>query len=291
MYEHDNCDEPNGLGYLPAPAIIGSAAGPVGTIIGVVVGVVGGLISKLFGGGDDQATGYRPPANSAEQFVHITDQHGDEYISFDVNQSTLAEAARRGNRSDDIYSYYSAFVSNSVHAGASSAARRVMEDASRTYGISISRVADWLLNASGITRIVSSFLPGQRQQPAETGAPTSLPGYCQVGTYHPYPIGHPQQDVCEPFPELSSGGQGAQRPRPTTQQPSSQRRSPLPAGGAAAAGAAAGYWLNPRAGAGGDDFSDLLANVPSSMWWLLAAAGVLIATSGGGESRGGRPRR
>lgn len=300
----------NGMGFLPGAVAAGSVAGPIGTVVGAVVGVVGTLFSKLFGGGDDQATKYRPPANSAEQFVHIADQYGDEYVSYRVDAASLAEAASRGNRADDIYSYYSAFISNSPYAGASSAARRVLQDASDKYGISISRAADWILNTAGITRIVSSFAPGAGQQSGTTErAPTSLPGYCPVGTYHPYPIGHPQQDLCAPFPEWMTGSARTtqQRQSPQTSgatQPARTSARPL--------GIPPGYWLNPATGmiepipacpAGlvfdefvgrcvapgeltGGDASGSKDN--SLLWLLLIAAGVLVVSdrgSGGGKRR------
>jgi len=67
----------------------------------------------------------------------------------------------------------------------------------------------------------------------------NLPPACPGGYYHPYPIGHPQQNECRPFPpaptpapappqqrpqQPSSGG-GAQAPRPPQQQcPTGQYR-------------------------------------------------------------------
>lgn len=193
-------DNGNGLGFLPAVAPVAIAAGPAGWVV-LGAAAIGQAIWSIFGGGDDQATNYRPPANAATQYVHFNDEHGNEYVAYDVSAESLAEAARRGNRAEDIYSYFSAFISNSPHAGASEAARRVLEDASRTHGISIARAADWLLNTAGIRRIVQSFLPSGQG----STAPTHLPPACGPGTYHPYPIGHPQQDECVPFPGWENG--------------------------------------------------------------------------------------
>jgi hypothetical protein len=61
-----------------------------------------------------------------------------------------------------------------------------------------------------------------------------LPPACPGGQYHPYPIGHPQQDLCIPFPVSSpgpaptgsaggasggSGGSAPQAPKPPTPPP------------------------------------------------------------------------
>lgn len=72
-----------------------------------------------------------------------------------------------------------------------------------------------------------------------------LPGYCPQGQYHPYPIGHPQQDVCVPFPAPTPTQQQQQRapsqqpaqapaqaPRPSQQQrqQQQQQQQPCPTG-------------------------------------------------------------
>lgn len=201
----------DGLGFLPALAPAAAAAGPPGWVV-LGIASIGQAILSIFGGGDDQQTSYRPPANSSTQFVQFNDAHGHEAVAYDVSAASLAEAARRGNRADDIYSYFSGFISNSTNAGASSAARRVMEDASKKHGISIARAADWLLNTAGIHRIVQSFLPSNQGG----GSTPRLPPACGVGTYHPYPIGHPQQDECVPFPGWENGPpQGTPKPTAT----------------------------------------------------------------------------
>src|SRR5262249_34295088 len=43
-----------------------------------------------------------------------------------------------------------------------------------------------------------------------------LPVACPQGQYHPYPIGHAQQDLCEPFPQTQT--QNQQQKQQTTQQ-------------------------------------------------------------------------
>jgi len=50
--------------------------------------------------------------------------------------------------------------------------------------------------------------------PSNTAQP-NLPPYCPAGQYHPYPIGHPQQNVCVPFPTATTNV-----PKPPTSQPS-----------------------------------------------------------------------
>lgn len=307
--------EGNGLGFLPGAVAAGSAAGPIGTVVGVVVGVVGTLFSKLFGGGDDQATNYRPPSDSAQRFVQFSDQYGNEYVSYDMSPASLAEAARRGNRADDVYSYYSAFISNSTNAGASSAARRVIEDAATKNGISASRAADWILNTAGVTRIVQSFLPSHQGGATTT---THLPPACYGPTYHPFPIGHPQQDLCVPYPSAGQGGGGGGQPgqQPGQQGGSQSGQQQAWPGGAvgAAAGAALKYWLNPKTGRmepipacpQGSVFDQRIgqcvrANAQGepdgeedNWWlWLLLAGGAIVLMSGGNDrpSGGGRSKR
>lgn len=170
-------DDQTGLGFLPGPGIAAAAgAGPVGWI----AAGIGAAISAIFGfGGDDQATDYRPPPNSGEVYVEFDDEHGDEEVSYDVSSASLAESRRRGNRDEDIFSYYSAFVSGSTHAGASSAARRVIEDAARNNGISIRRAADWILRTAGILRRSRprSRAASQSSQPQQTAQSLCPPGY------------------------------------------------------------------------------------------------------------------
>lgn len=59
----------------------------------------------------------------------------------------------------------------------------------------------------------------------EPGAPTqpNLPPYCPGGTYHPYPIGHPQQDICIPFPTDPAAKQQAQKKEQARQQQQQQQ--------------------------------------------------------------------
>lgn len=51
-----------------------------------------------------------------------------------------------------------------------------------------------------------------------------LPPACPGGQYHPYPIGHPQQDACVPFPQATTN----QPQRSPGQQPSSGQQAPKP---------------------------------------------------------------
>jgi hypothetical protein len=150
MIEHQSNTEFSilsaGMGFLPAVA----AAPVIGP--GVIAGVsaIGGAIASFFGfGGDDQQTNYRPPANTAQVQVRI----GNDLVSFDLTDLRAANAA--GNRTDDIFSYYSAFVSNSVDTGASKAAKKVILDAARIYGVSIAEAAAKVLEASRIRKIIT----------------------------------------------------------------------------------------------------------------------------------------
>lgn len=87
--------------------------------------------------------------------------------------------------------------------------------------------------------------------PPPPPAPTTpkLPPACKGGTYHPYPIGHPQQDICVPFPpapkppaQQSKPPAQSQSPasKPPTQQqskpPTQQQQCPT------------GQWRNPQTG-------------------------------------------
>lgn len=154
----------DGMGLLPLVAAA-PAAGPGAPIVLAVAGI-GTAISKLFGfGGDDQKTNYRPPSNSAQVPVSV----GGVNIAFDMNDLRLAMA--RGNRAEDLYSYYSAFVSNSVDAGASQAAKKVILDTAARYGVSIAYAAASILTTAGVRRI---DYPSQ-QAPTSQGFLASQP--------------------------------------------------------------------------------------------------------------------
>lgn len=293
---YDNDPSYSGLGFLPGPAIAASAgAGPVGWVIAGIA-TAASFLSKLFGGGDDQATSFRPPPNAKDYFIEFHDNLGDEYVSFDMGPETQRISAANGNRWDDMSSYYSAFISGSTRSGASSAARRVIEDVARQHGVSISRAADLVLQAAGAIRIVKSFLPGSSQQQQQGSAPDHLPPACYGPTYHPFPLGHPQQDLCVPYPPgQSAGGQGSQQQqRPGSQGSGSGRR------------ARPGYWVNPQTGLEepipqcpepGLVFDPQTGQcVPPSQltpsgsdgfpWWiLLALAGVYVVSQSGDEPR------
>jgi len=163
--------EHHGMGFIAvaAPAV---AAGPPGLIVAGVVGAVAG-IAKLFGfGGDDQKTNFRPPSNTPDLKVQL----GNALVSFDMNDLRLANA--RGNRTDDLYSYYSAFISGSTSAGASKAARKVIEDAARKYGLSIAQAAATILETAGVRKIVTPI-----QQPAPPPPPAPAPAPMQSQSF------------------------------------------------------------------------------------------------------------
>lgn len=52
--------------------------------------------------------------------------------------------------------------------------------------------------------------------PAGTGQ--GLPKPCYGATYHPYPIGHPQQDLCEPYPDNNTAAKKQAAQQKKTQQ-------------------------------------------------------------------------
>ena len=82
-----------------------------------------------------------------------------------------------------------------------------------------------------------SASPGQ---PLEPGV--RLPPYCGPGTYHPYPIGHPQQDLCIPFPPAQA------RPpaKPATMTPGQIGQGSGAAAAPKPAACPAGYVLDPK---------------------------------------------
>lgn len=155
----------SGLGLAPL-VVAAPAAGPAAPIV-AAIGVVGSLVSglkKIFGGVDDQATSYRPPSDSAQRSVQVKGQ----MIAFDM--SNLAEAQRRGNRIDDIYSYYSVFERDNL-SGASDAAKRVVQDAASKYTFGNLRdAAITLLDLAGVRKIITpvQMAPAQAQSFTQT---------------------------------------------------------------------------------------------------------------------------
>jgi hypothetical protein len=75
--------------------------------------------------------------------------------------------------------------------------------------------------------------------PSPASSQPNLPPACPGGQYHPYPIGHPQQNACVPFP-VSTTPAPQQQPRPSggassggstsaPKPPSQQQQQPKPA--------------------------------------------------------------
>jgi hypothetical protein len=134
---------------------------------------------------------------------------------------------------------------------------------------------------------------------------TPLPPACPGGQYHPYPIGHPQQNICVPFPtaqapgtqrqssgQQSGGGSSAPRPpqQPQQQQcPSGYYRAangqclPIPRcttpgtifDGARGLCVPQGQALSPLPG----EAQDLLSNLKALPWWVWLALGGLFLLS------------
>lgn len=72
----------------------------------------------------------------------------------------------------------------------------------------------------------TSIPPPPGLPPSPASSQPNLPPACAPGTYHPYPIGHPQQNICVPFPAAQTqapkpptGGSSQPAPKPPTQQP------------------------------------------------------------------------
>ena len=155
---------------------------------------------------------------------------------------------------------------------------------------------------------------------ATSGAPPKAPGLppaCPGGQYHPYPIGHPSQNICVPFPPAqgggSSGGQkagggssGGGTSKPPTQQQQPTRCAPGQYYSTRARRCAVvpkcptGFVFDPvletcvRAGTQsrlpvgegepniGDSLGELFKNTP---WWLWGALAALLLLGGNNEQR------
>lgn len=152
--------------------------------------------------------------------------------------------------------------------------------------------------------------------------PAPLPGACPTGQYHPYPIGHPQQNACA---TLSNDPTQRQRQQQQEQQRAGRRPGTLTS--SLPQQCSGGQWMNPRTRrceaiprcaankvfspqAGqcvstaeaarlaqrqqgqGQGLTDLLAKMPFSMWLVLfiALGGLLVSGWSGGSSSGRKPR-
>lgn len=67
-------------------------------------------------------------------------------------------------------------------------------------------------------------IPPPPLPPSPASAQPNLPPACAAGTYHPYPIGHPQQNICVPFPAATTNA-----PKPPTGTATGQPSSKPPA--------------------------------------------------------------
>jgi hypothetical protein len=91
-------------------------------------------------------------------------------------------------------------------------------------------------------------LPPPPEPPPTKTAP-KLPPYCPGGTYHPYPIGHPQQDVCVPFPPAPKPPAGTQPKSPTqTPSPAPKPTAQQPKPAQTQQGCPPGYCKHPQTG-------------------------------------------
>lgn len=158
---------PRGLGFL-AVAAAAPAAGPAAPIV-IGASVIGSAIAKVLGfGPPSSSTNYRPPANSKDIMVEFPAKGIN--IAFDMND--IGTALARGNKEADLRSYYSAFLSGSVDAGASAAAKRAILDAVRLYGVSVRDIAETLLTQAGVRKITSPIQQAPPPAPAQSFAQT-----------------------------------------------------------------------------------------------------------------------
>lgn len=165
------------------------------------------------------------------------------------------------------------------------------------------------------------YIPNFPEGPAPPppSSPRNLPPYCPAGQYHPYPIGHPQQNLCVAFPQATtqapkppSATSGAPPPAPKPQaKPPSQQQCPqgyykatnsqcLPISRCTTPGtvfdAARGICV-PKGQAVSplpipSEAKDLLANLKELPWWVwLAAGGLLLLSQGESKTTTVRYRR
>lgn len=73
--------------------------------------------------------------------------------------------------------------------------------------------------------VITPLMPLDVQPPPQTPLPTTpttgakpiapgLPPACPTGQYHPFPIGHPDQNKCVPFPPAQTGSKPQQQQKP-----------------------------------------------------------------------------
>lgn len=145
--------------------------------------------------------------------------------------------------------------------------------------------------------------------PAAPAGP-SVPGYCQPGQYHPYPVGHPRQNECAPYPANANARRQAQQreqqrqqqqARQQQQQPQGQpcprgqyrnqttrRCEPIPTCPQGMVFSPVSQKCVPKTAASS---TSGLAQLAKSPWlWILIAGGVLLA-SDSNSSGGGRRKR
>ena len=181
-----------------------------GGIIGALAAIGAGIASMFGFGGDDQATSYKPPADSATRFVSFSDKLGNEQVAYDATSAaSLQQGIANGNRLEDIYSYYSAFITGNVNSGASSAAAEVIRNTAAAQGVSIQRAADIILKVVGLYRTVRQLFT-QPTTPTTTRPPTyqaptyQTPQYQQPVYQQPAPTA--QQGIGDNSLLLFGGG-------------------------------------------------------------------------------------
>ncbi len=183
------CTQNSGLGYLDAWADSGDSGD--GGEAGIIAGIIAGLASIFGMGGDDQATSYKPPVDSAIRFISFNDKLGNEQVAYDATSAqSLQQGMANGNRLEDIYSYYSAFITGNVNSGASPAAAEVIRNTAAAQGVSIQRAADIILKVVGLIRQVKAIFtsPPPQTQPRPIPQP---PVYTPPPVYSPQPIPQP----------------------------------------------------------------------------------------------------
>lgn len=141
--------------------------------------------------------------------------------------------------------------------------------------------------------------------PGGSAASPNLPGACPPGTYHPYPIGHPQQNECAPFPTDPAARARAQQqqqrqaqqaraaqqqqqqncPRGQYRNLKTRRCEPIPT-------CPTGQVFSPAQGRCISRAAAQQAQSQGFPWlWLLLGAGALLALDGTREQRSGRGRK
>lgn len=273
---------------------------------------------EYYGGGGlppDYAPGFGPETG----FMDLGGGYVYDPSTGDVLDTGLWQGGFDGSRSSDLYGAYLDYYMNqgldfyeaSALASEQAAAGSILTptyeqaplpDVGPFYGLPYIPNYDYWQSPPYIPTFPEEYfpLPPPPLPPSPATQQPNLPPYCPQGQYHPYPIGHPQQNVCVPFPVATTpspqprpagqpSGGAPSAPRPPAQQqrrPPQQQRCTTPGtvfdqatGRCVPRGQAISPLPIPS------EAKDLLTNLKELPWWVWLAAGGLLLLSQSGEER------